>query len=728
MASKTTSEIPAEIKARYEKLKETIDHHRYLQHVLDKSEISEAALDSLKHELVQIESQYPALITPDSPSQRVAGEPLKEFVKVVHKVPQWSFNDAFSEDEIRDFDARVKRFLKMPTSVAESVSSRSSARGLANPLADTDSTTPSDIIHPTYTCELKIDGLKIVLEYEKGLLKRAATRGDGKIGEDVTMNVRTIQSVPLKLTKPIDIIVEGEVWMSKKNFAALNASQTKQGKPLFANPRNVTAGSIRQLDPKMAESRKLDTFIYDVARASVPVPPRQSQELLFLRDLGFKVNSNFKHCDTIEEVIEYWKTWSKKAPKEDYLIDGVVVKTEEREFQDALGYTGKAPRWGIAFKFAAEQVTTVVLDIQLQVGRTGVLTPVAHLRPVSVAGSTVSRATLHNEDEIKRLDVRIGDTVILQKAGDVIPDVVSVVKEMRTGKEKPYQFPKIVPECGGDGRIERVPGQAAWRCVSANSFTQQRRRLAYFAGKSAFDIEGLGPKIIDALLETKLIANAADIFTLKRGDLLELPRFAEKSVDNLLASIEKARDVTLGRFIISLSIPHVGEETGYLLASYFGTLEKLKRSTTEDLQKIDGVGDIMAKAVMAWFGERKNQDLLKRLEKEVKIKKEMPVGARGEGGGNGTGSGTGKGGGSSEGKSAARKLAGSIFVLTGTLSTLDRNQAKEKIRSQGGLVSESVSAKTTYLVAGENPGSKETKARQLGVKILSEDEFLKIIV
>src|SRR3989344_2316667 len=379
--------------ARYLKLKETINHYRRLYHVYDKEEISQSALDSLKHELSEIEKQYPVMIAPDSPSQRVSGEPLPFFKKVRHKVAQWSFNDAFTQDEIRDFDARVKRFLK------------SSFGDLS----------------PEYVCELKIDGLKIVLEYEKGILKVAATRGDGVVGEDVTNNIRTIESVPLSLTRPADIIVEGEVWMSSKNLEALNKIRAKEGEPLFANPRNAAAGGIRQLDPALAAKRKLDVFIYDVAQTSEEFPPTQIEELEYLRELGFKVNPHHALAETIDEVIRYWEEWKSKGRQQGYWIDGIVVKINEKKYEEALGYTVKAPRFAIAFKFPAEQVTTVVENIVLQIGRTGVLTPVAHLTPVSVAGSVVSRATLHNEDEIKRLDVRVGDTVVLQKAGDVIP-------------------------------------------------------------------------------------------------------------------------------------------------------------------------------------------------------------------------------------------------------------------------------------------------------------------
>ncbi len=665
-----------EVKKRVKKLRETINHHRYLYHVLDRQEISEEALDSLKHELASIEQEYPDLITPDSPSQRVAGEPLPGFVKVPHKVPQWSFNDAFTEDDICEFDARVKRFLR--------------TAGLGNaPLS--------------YVCELKIDGLKVVLEYEKGMLQRAATRGDGKVGEDVTHNVRTIQSVPIRLAREVSCIVEGEVWMGKKNLVRLNRERKKSGEPTFANPRNVAAGSIRQLDPKIAAARKLDTFIYDVSLSHVSLPDTQTGELAFLRELGFKVNPHFKLCKTIEGVIAYWKEWKDRAAKEDYLVDGVVIKVNEIALQKALGYTGKAPRWGIAFKFPAEQVTTVVETIVFQVGRTGVITPVAHLKPVLVAGSMVSRATLHNEDEIKRLDVRIGDTVILQKAGDVIPDIVKVLVEMRTGKEKPFVWPERVPACGGDGRIKRVAGEAAWRCVNKNSFAQIKRRWYHFVSKRAFDIDGLGPKIIDVLLEKNLIASYDGLFLLTRKELLELPRFAETSVDNLLASIEKARTVSLPRFLVGLSIPQVGEETAEDLAKHFKTIQAISNASFEELEKINGVGPVVGRAVVDWFADRNNKALVKRLSEQVQIAK-VDLPARG-----------------------AAPLAGKSFVLTGALLSMSRDEAKAKIKSLGGDVVGSVSKNTSFVVAGTDPGSKLERARELGVKILSEEEFLKMI-
>lgn len=656
-----------EAKERIEQLKKVINYHRYLYHVLDKQEISEEALDSLKYELAKLETEYPEFVTPDSPTQRVAGEPLAKFAKIVHKVPQWSFNDAFTPEDMQDFDARVRKL----------------AGGSLS-----------------YVCELKIDGFKIVLTYEKGLLKTAATRGNGVVGEDVTANVRTIESVPLRLEKPVDVIVEGEIWMSKKNFLALNKEQKKKGGIIFANPRNVAAGTIRQLDPRIVSERKLSCFIYDLSNASFPVPESQAEELKLLSDLGFRINDHFKLCRNMDEVIDYWRAWQKKKDKEDYWIDGVVVKVNERRLQERLGYTGKAPRFGIAFKFPAEQVTTVVEDIVLQVGRTGVITPVAVLRPVSVAGTTVSRATLHNEDEIKRLDVRIGDTVILQKAGDVIPDIVSVLVDMRTGKEKEFKFPKVLEACGG--AIERIPGQAAYRCVNKNSAVQFRRKFYHFVGKHALDIEHCGPKIVDMLLDNKLVAEYPDIFTLKKGDLEVLPRFGEKSADNLLRAIEDRREVELPNFLVALSIGQVGEETAEDLAEKFGTLEKIRRAELGELNNVEGIGEIVSQSVYDWFRHEENLRLLDKLLAQVKAKPFRK-------------------------KTIESSITGKTFVLTGTLPTLSREEAEEMIKKFGGNVVGSVSAKTDYVLAGENPGSKLDKAQELGVKIIIEEEFKKLV-
>lgn len=728
------STAPKATVERLNKLKELIIHHQRLYHTLDKPEITDEAYDSLVHELVAIEKDYLGLKTADSPSQRIGGEPLKEFKKVRHIVPQWSFNDAFSEEEMKEFDARTKRFLKVESrnnKVESEDEELEKPKGNAPAKAEVflpnsggrrqKELVPERKAHRvgdqegtplTYLCEHKIDGLKIVLTYEKGLLKLAATRGDGTTGEDVTENVKTISSVPLKLNKPVDIIVEGEVWMAKSQLALLNKARKKAGEEPFANPRNLAAGSIRQLDPKIVAERKLRTFIYYIAKynsagaknVNENMPSTQEASLKFLQEIGFVVNPYCRLCKGVSEVISYWRLWQKKMPKEDYLADGIVVKVNDRNLQDALGYTGKAPRWGVAFKFPAEQVTTILEDIVFQIGRTGVITPVAHLKPVVVAGSTVSRATLHNEDEIKRLDVRIGDTVILQKAGDVIPDIVSVVKELRDKDGKPFKWPTRIAACGGDGRIERIPGEAAWRCVVKDSLEQTKRKFYHFVSKKCFDIDGLGPKVIDLLFEHNLISTFDDIFTLKKGDLLALPRFAEKSVDNLLSSIKKARDVSLPRFLAALSIPQVGEETAFDIAKNFGSLKKIQKASFEEIETIYGVGPVVAQAVVDWFKVAANKKLIANLLKQVHIQDVVsgdPISGKG-------------------------KLSGKTFVFTGTLPTLERTLAEEMVRNLGGSASGSVSKNTDYVVAGENAGSKLMKAEELGVKVISEAEFLKM--
>lgn len=665
--------IPKEIKERYLRLKDTVNKYRTAYHVYDREEIPQEALDVLKKELADIERDYPELIAPDSPTQRVAGGPLPQFRKVRHEIAQWSFNDAFTEEDIVDFDARVRRMLGGKAA-------------------------------PTYTLELKIDGLKIVLTYEKGILKTAATRGDGSMGEDVTHNVRTIESVPLVLERPVDVIVEGEVWMSERALREANVLRKKAGEPLFANPRNAAAGSIRQLDPKVAAERKLEMYVYDVAQTSETLPPTQTEELEYLRGLGFKVNRNFATARSVEDIVRYWKTWQKKSKSEGYWIDGIVVKVNEREYQERLGYTGKAPRFAVAFKFPAEQVTTVVEDIVLQVGRTGALTPVAHLRPVSVAGSTVSRATLHNEDEINRLDVRVGDTVILQKAGDVIPDIVRVLPELRPKGTKPYRWPRKVAECGGDGSIERIPGQAAWRCRAKDSFAIIRRKFRHFASRGALNIEGLGPSTVDALLEQKLVTHLDDFFTLKEGDLMELEGFAEVSAKKLVDSIQKvAEGVPLSRLLTGLSLPQVGEETAILLAQHFKTADDLLEATEEELSAIRGIGPIVARSIVEWCGDAEHRALIARLKRVVRIVSEKTPSGK------------------------AAPLAGKTFVLTGSLSTMGRDEAKAKLRALGANVSGSVSKKTDYVVAGEEAGSKLDAALKLGVTVLSEEEFLKLI-
>ena len=659
------------MKERAEKLRDLLEKHRYLYHVLDKPEISDEAYDSLFKELETLEEEHPELITPDSPTQRVGGEPLKEFSKVTHVKQQWSFDDVFDFDELKKWEEKVKNFMKKA--------------GIENEKLE-------------YCCELKIDGLKVIMTYEKGQLVQAATRGDGTVGEDVTHNIKTIQSVPLKLKEKVDITAVGEIWLAKKNLKKINKEREKLGEPVYANTRNLAAGSLRQLDPKITASRRLDSFLYDIDEMKGKKPDSQHGEIKLLADLGFKTNPFEKVCKSPEEIKKFYDEWTKKRHDLEYELDGIVIKVNSVKIQEALGYTGKSPRWGVAYKFPAEQVTTILEDIVLQIGRTGVITPVAHLKPVLVAGSVVSRATLHNEDEIKRLDVRLGDTVILQKAGDVIPDIVSVVQELRPKNSKPYVFPTHVNACGGDGRIERIPGEAAWRCVSKDSFDQQKRKFYYFVSKKCFDIDGLGPKIIDVLLEEGLVSSFDDIFTLKRGDLLALPRFAEKSVDNLLESIEKGRTVSLPRFLAALSISQVGEETAYDIAKNFGSLEKISQASFEEIEAIYGVGPIVAKSLYEWFKDSENKKLVKNLMKQVKI----------------------------EEVKAGKKLEGKSFVFTGTLN-MDRVAAQETVRKLGGEVSSSVSKNTSYVVAGENAGSKLEKAQRLGVAVIDEEKFLEMI-
>jgi DNA ligase (NAD+) len=688
--------VPKSIRERYRKLKEEVNRHRRLYYVQEQPEIADSAYDELEQELLRIEEEYPELLTPDSPTRRVGGEVQKEFKKVRHAVPQWSFNDAFSIEDMRAFDLRVKRELgKVPP------------KGVGLPFI---SPFGGSFPQLSYVCELKIDGLKIVLTYVKGRLVTAATRGDGIVGEDVTHNVRTIVSVPLILSRPVDSIVEGEVWMSEQALQKVNKERQKKGEPLFANPRNAAAGSLRQLDPKVAASRGLDTFIYDVAQTSEPLPSTQEEELNYLRGLGFKVNPHFTRVSSIEGAIAYWEKWKTQNKTQGYWIDGVVVKVNGHALQERLGYTGKAPRFAIAFKFPAEQVTTVLEDIVLQVGRTGVLTPVAHLRPVLVAGSTVSRATLHNEDEIKRLDVRVGDTVILQKAGDVIPDIVQVLTELRPNNSKPYKWPTHVAECGGGGQIERVPGQAAWRCVFKNSFAQERRKLRHFASKGALNIEGLGPNTVDALLEKGLAQHFDDFFTLTEGDLLTLEGFAEVSAKKLIDAIKKvAKHVELARLITGLSIPQVGEETAILLAHEFKTVDAIAAASTEEFEAIKGIGEVVGRSIYDWFQLKENKKLIERLEKHLHIENPEYVSAQGR----------------AEGEKL--KLFGKTFVLTGTMESLSRDEAKAKIRALGGDVSSSVSKNTFAVVAGAEPGSKLDKAEELGVQVLTEVEFLKLL-
>ena len=661
----------AQAKIRIHKLREAINRHRYLYHVENRQEISDEARDSLMHELVILETQFPQFQSPDSPSRRVAGKPLSGFTKMRHTVPQWSLNDAFTEEEIAAFDRRVEKIVGK---------------------------------HVLYTAELKIDGLHIVLTYEHGTLVRGVTRGDGVIGEDVTQNIKTIEAIPLILEEAVDITVEGEIWMSRKEFDRVNKEQKKKNLPLYANPRNIAAGTIRQLDARVVASRKLSCFIYDIdalGGEASKLPLTQADELKMLAKLGFKVNPHFKLCKNVSEIVEFWKYWQKHKEQEDYWIDGIVVKVNDRAEQEAIGYTGKGPRFAIAFKFPAEQVTTIVRDISVQVGRTGVLTPVANMQPVQVAGTTVARATLHNEDEIKRLGLKIGDTVILEKSGDVIPKILSVLVELRTGKERNFHMPKTCPVC--DGEVVRDAQFVASRCTNPECDAKNSRKLYYFTSKHAFDIEGLGPKVIDLLTEHKLVSTPVDFFKLKEGDIESLPRMGEKSATNLIRAISDRRTVSLPRFIIALGITDVGEETAHDLAEHFGSIDKLMRASKEELQNVYGVGDVVAHEVVHYFANKKHQRLVHALLDEVTIEKQE------------------------ENVTKKLPLAGKTFVLTGTLQSFGRDAVKERIRALGGKSAGSVSKNTDYVIAGDNPGSKLEEAEKLGVTVLSESDFRKML-
>lgn len=669
-------------KERILKLREEIDHHRHRYHVLDSPTIADSAYDSLLRELEALEERHPELIDAYSPTQRVGDTPLASFKKVRHTVPQWSFDNVFDKEELADWKEKLERHLKKESAL--------------------DPTTFS------YVAEYKIDGLKIILTYVDGKLVQGATRGDGAIGEDITATLKTIQSIPLVLLHPVSIVVGGEAWLSKKELERINNERKKTGEQLFANPRNAAAGSLRQLDPRITASRKLDCFIYDIESLALPKstklkdPKTQEEELILLADLGFKVNQDYVVGASLAEIDKAYNQALKRRHELAFDVDGLVIKVNEIAYQQALGYTAKAPRFAIAYKFPAEQVTTVVEDIVLQVGRTGVLTPVAHLAPVKVAGSTVSRASLHNMDQIDRLQVRIGDTVVLQKAGDVIPEIVSVIANLRNGKEKPFRMPKKSPLCGGDGRVEKIEGEVAYRC-STPSDASSRRRIYYAVSKHVLNIDGMGPKIVDKLLDAGVITDLDDIFTLEEGDLDGLEGFKELSIKNLIASIKKAKSaVPLSRFLMALSIGGVGEEVAELIASSFGTLSRIRTASVADLESIHGIGTEIATAVVAYFNDPSNSAFVDRLLSHLTLIEWEVVAKSG-------------------------KLIGKKFVITGTLPSLSREEAKKMIKKEGGSVSSSVSKETDYLLAGEKPGSKYDEALRLGTTILSEDDFFKLV-
>lgn len=688
----------SEATKRAEILRTEIDRHRYAYYVIDQPSISDEAYDALYHELEEIERLYPSLIIAESPTQRVGAEPLAGFEKVRHEVAQWSFDDIFDFSELRAWDAKVRKLLVNAGLIGT-----------------------SEAIE--YCAELKIDGLKIILTYEEGRLVQGATRGDGSIGENVTQNLRTMQSIPLKLSRPVDAIVVGEAWLSVSEFERINTERKVAGEPVFANPRNAAAGSIRQLDPRVMADRRLDSFIYDIDRLSVSSQQSitdemqsQSGELELLKELGFKVNPHARLCRSIDEVEAYYAKWTKRRHELSYGLDGIVIKVDDRRFQEALGYTGKAPRFGIAYKFPAEQATTIVEEITVQVGRTGALTPVAHLRPVRIAGSTVSRATLHNADEIARLDVRIGDTVILQKAGDIIPEIVSVLSSMRTGSEKAYAMPDQCPICGSPvsrqvASNKKQETSVAVYCTNPECFAVECERIIHAVGRKGFDIVGLGDKIVEQLMNVGLISDVADIFELTIGDLAPLERFADRKAEKLVQSIENARRVPLERFLFALGIRHVGEETAHLIAEgmresaadFDALIARLTLLDTEEWIAIKGIGEKSAESLRAWFADPKHQSMLDRL-RELGVSVVPP-----------------------ESSGEPQIFQGQTFVLTGELDSFTRDAAKDMIQKRGGSVSSSVSRKTSYVVAGEHPGSKYDKAKELGVTILDENGFQELL-
>lgn len=674
----------AQAKTRIEALKKAINKHRYLYHVLDKQEISEQALDSLKKELFDLEQEFPELITPDSPTQRVGGKPLDEFKKVSHPTRMNSLNDAFSEKDLRDW---YQRLLNHLSSIGYS----------STRLLD----------HLSFYCDLKMDGLAVELRYDERVFAQGSTRGDGMVGEDITNNLRTVEAIPLKLSDfsrevPKTVYVRGEAYLTKKEFERINRLQEKAGEKLYANPRNVAAGSIRQLDPAITAERKLDFFAYALP---TPLLATKSESYQALRDFGFKTNPHGKVVKTLEEVLAFHAEWEKKREKLPYEIDGIVVSVNENDIFERAGIIGKAPRAGIAFKFAAMEATTVVEDIKVQVGRTGALTPVAHLRAVPVGGVIVKHATLHNADEIERLGLKIGDTVIISRAGDVIPKILRVLPELRTGSERKFVMPK---KCPFDDSVVVYDGVIA-RCPNPQCGARHREQLYHFVSRGAFNIDGLGPKIIDRFLDEGLISDAADLFSLEVKEIEVLPRFGEKSAKNIVEELAaKKQTIPLSKFIYSLGILHVGEETGIVLAKFWRAesvrdlIEKGTATTLEQLQSINDIGPKVSESIAAWFKDRHNIDLLKKLaEVGIDFGDEIFV--------------------------TGGKFAGMTFVLTGTLETMSRDEAKIKIRALGGDTSESVSKKTTYVVVGAEAGSKAEKAEKLGVKILSEQEFLKML-
>ncbi len=654
-----------EAKIRVEKLRLELDKIRYEYHVNDKEIVPESVKTDLNHELQQIESQFPQLITPESPTQRVAGEAIKGFKKITHKSQGLSLNDIFDVSELTDWENRVQKLLKNSSKLE-------------------------------YFTELKIDGLSVYLTYENGLLKHAATRGNGKIGEDVTTNIRTIEAIPLKLNKPLSIEVRGEVFMTHAELEKINKKREKEGQPTYANPRNLAAGTLRQLDSKIVSKRKLEFAVWSVYGSNSKT---HEEEHILAQKLGFRVEPHSAKCKNLSEIIKYIDEWENKRKKLPYQTDGVVVNINSTEIFNKLGIVGKAPRGSVAWKYSAEQAATKILEIRINVGRTGALTPFAVMEPVKLAGTTVARATLHNEDEIKRKDIRIGDTVIIQKAGDIIPEVLQSMPNLRTGKEKKFVMPKICPVCGG--LIVKPEGEAVARCAAKDCVAIRREQIIHFVSRDAFNIEGLGEKIVEQLIAEGIIHDAGDIFILTVEDLEPLERFAEKSAQNLIKSIKLSTKITLNRFIYALGIRFIGAVTANDLANHFRSLEAVIKADKEEIESIDGVGPVAGESVYNWFKVKENKHIIEKLDKYgVKIEKPKKIG---------------------------NKLAGMTFVVTGSLENMSRDEAEQKIRELGGKATSAISATTNYLVVGENPGSKLAKAEKLGVKIIQEKELFNLL-
>jgi len=660
---------------KIEELREKIRYHNYRYYVLDNPTVSDAEYDRLMRDLIELEEKYPRYITLSSPTQRVGIEPVSEFAAVKHIVPMLSLANAFSSEELRAFDQRVKKII------------------------------PQQRLE--YVAELKIDGLAVALVYENGNFIRGATRGDGVNGEEITSNLRTVKTIPLKLfgeNTPPRTEVYGEVYMKKSDFKKLNKERTKRGESLFANPRNAAAGSVRQLNPRITAQRYLDTYIYRATFSEGNKFNTHMEVLNYLKKIGFKVNPHIKLFRNIELAINYCQGWIEKKEELDYEIDGMVIKVNSLRMREELGSTTRSPRWAIAYKFPAQQVRTIITDIIVQVGSTGAATPVAELEQVPISGSEVKRATLHNEDEIRRKDIRIGDTVLIQKAGEVIPEVVRVIKEERTDGAKEFVMPTQCPVCGA--KLFRPEGEVVFRCPNPICPAQVKGRIIHFASRDAIDIEGLGTATIEQLVEKGLIKDISDLYFLKRDDLISLERMAEKSADNLLDAIEKSKKKSLANLIYGLEIRYVGVHTSEVITRYYPTLDKFKKANLEELIEIKEIGPKIAESIISFFEKKENLVIIERLRSAgLNFGQEEEIGRK---------------------KKGTQILAGKQFVLTGTLKDFTRTRVKEIISELGGRVTGSISKKTDYVVAGENPGSKYQNAQKLGVPIINEEEFKRI--